>query len=180
MSDTDGPKKSHGAVVNREVYYGGDIIIHQGDEGYRAYYIERGKVAVFVKDGGHDLKITELGPGDLFGEMALINDEPRSATVKALEETSVCAISRDEIESKVKGIKDKAMRALVRILANRLRDTTKGQMEHFRNTSTFLERITEMVDRMSEDMEGARREKFRADITPLLENLGKVLERYQK
>lgn len=178
MSET--PPKSNNSIVNREVYYNGDVIIHQGDEGYRAYYIERGQVAIFVNEGGHDLKIAELGPGDLFGEMALINNAPRSATVKAVTETSVCAISREEIDAKVKGIKDKAMRALIRILANRLRNTTQGQMEHFRNTSTFLERITDMVDQMSENMEGARREKFRSDITPLLHDLGKVLERYQK
>ncbi len=169
-----------GEILNRQVYYDGDIIVHQGDDGNRAFYIEKGTVAIIIKDGTKELKVTELSAGDLFGEMALINNAPRSASVQALSETVVTTISRDEVEGRIKGIDDKAVRALINVLARRLRSTTKGQMEHFKNTSNFFDQMSDMVERISEDIPEEKREKFCADVEPLLGSLQKVLEKYQK
>ena len=71
-------------ILNREVYYKGQIVIEQGAEGYHAFYIEKGRVEVLVHDGMHQVRVSELGPGEIFGEMALIEQEARSATIRAL------------------------------------------------------------------------------------------------
>ena len=167
-------------VLNREVYYPDDIIIHQGDDGYRAYYIERGKVLVTINDDGHDLKIAELGPGDIFGEMALINQEPRSASVKAASETVVSVIARDEIEGRIQKVQDKAIRALIAVLCHRVQTTTQGQLMHYKDLADFQDRITGMVDRVDLGIDAARREQFREEVEPLLNNLQNVLDKYQK
>ncbi len=75
-------------------YIPGDIIFHEGDPGCTAYIIERGKVDVSISRNGEKLVLTEYKAGDLFGEMALIDETPRSATITVLEHTEVIVIDR--------------------------------------------------------------------------------------
>ncbi|MEZ5919665.1 MAG: cyclic nucleotide-binding domain-containing protein [Alphaproteobacteria bacterium] len=67
------PQGEKSRILSREVFYKGTTIIRQGDSAFRAYYIEDGRVEVRVEEDGISLKISELGPGDIFGEMALIS-----------------------------------------------------------------------------------------------------------
>jgi CRP/FNR family cyclic AMP-dependent transcriptional regulator len=73
--------------ASRRVYGTGETIVREGDTGTALYVIVRGRVRVERGSGPQTAALTELGPGDFFGELALIEDHPRSATVVALEET---------------------------------------------------------------------------------------------
>jgi CRP-like cAMP-binding protein len=64
--------------------------ITQGDHGDRFYVIESGDAGVLIN--GH--KVREIGPGDDFGERALLRDTPRTATVRALSEMQLLAVER--------------------------------------------------------------------------------------
>jgi len=77
----------------------GERIITQGEPGDRFYLIAAGRVEVFV-DGAFRRNQSE---GDCFGEIALLNDVPRSATVTALEECRLLALNRDRFISAVTG-----------------------------------------------------------------------------
>lgn len=71
----------------------GEIIINEGDASDdRAYFIESGSVDIY-RSGE---KIATLGSGDLFGELALITNEPRTATVKVSKNVELLAFSKDE------------------------------------------------------------------------------------
>lgn len=71
----------------------GEVIISIGDESNGcAYYVNRG--AVRVTGGGKELAI--LGPGSFFGEIALITDEPRTATVETIEDTELQVFLKDD------------------------------------------------------------------------------------
>lgn len=72
----------------------GDIIFSEGDTGCTAYIIERGKVEISISRKGERLVLAQYDTGDLFGEMALIDDTLRSATVTVIEPTEVIAIDR--------------------------------------------------------------------------------------
>lgn len=167
-------------ILHRELFFKGKTIITQGDEAFRAYYIESGRVEVVINEGDVELKVSELGPGDIFGEMALIDKGPRSATVRALEDTATTVISRDEIEGRIKSIHDKAIRALINLLIARLKDTTRGQAQHYKNLAEFQDRVTGMVDRVHLGIDKKKREAFREEIEPLLDKLQKIMDRYQK
>lgn len=183
MKDELDPRKQldrqNPRILNREIYFKGKDIIRQGDEGYRAYFIEKGGVEVLVDDGRHQLKVTELGPGDIFGEMSLINYGPRSATVRALYDTTVTIIARDEIEGKIKRIQDEAIRALINVLAERLRTATRGQLDHYSNLADFQDKISGVVESVGHGIDDSRRTEFRKDVEPLLAELQKILDRYQ-
>lgn len=167
-------------ILNRELFLKGKTIITQGDEAFRAYYIESGYVEVLIKEGDVELKVSELGPGDIFGEMALIEKGPRTATVRAIGDVTTTVISRDEIEGRIKSIHDKAIRALINLLISRLKETTKGQAHHYKNLAEFQDRITGIVDRVHLGVDKQKRDKFREEVEPLLDQLQKVMDRYQK
>jgi CRP-like cAMP-binding protein len=78
------------ARCSREVRAAGDVLIEEGGTGDRFYVIEDGQVR--VTQGGEELAM--LGPGHYFGEMALLTDEPRKATVTCASATRVLSLDR--------------------------------------------------------------------------------------
>ncbi|MBA4180183.1 MAG: hypothetical protein C0506_06290 [Anaerolinea sp.] len=102
----------------RERSYGaGDVIVKEGDEGVGFFLITSGKVAV-TKDG-HDLNT--LRAGDFFGEMALLDNYRRSATVKALEPTECLAMLRSDFIAELRANADLAIEML-QLMSRRVRD----------------------------------------------------------
>lgn len=78
-----------------ETYSPGDVIVRQGEPGACAYFIQAGQVEVVRKEQEQEKVIATLGTDDYFGEMALLSDEPRNATVRAVKETRVAALGKD-------------------------------------------------------------------------------------
>ncbi|MGH7334754.1 MAG: FAD-dependent oxidoreductase [Candidatus Rokuibacteriota bacterium] len=79
------PRAQQTARVSRAYYQAGDFIFRQGDPAANFYVIEKGEVEVWQQaDGAASATLLNiLGPGDFFGEMALIDDHPRSASIRA-------------------------------------------------------------------------------------------------
>lgn len=80
----------------------GTVIFRQGDPGDKFYLIRTGRVRVFREDAGLETELSVLQAGDDFGEMALFMDEPRMATVAALEETRLMVLSKEQFQSILK------------------------------------------------------------------------------
>jgi CRP-like cAMP-binding protein len=70
------------------VFSAGEVVFREGDAGRQMYVINAGRVDVFRHANGGQVHVGSLGPGDIFGEMALVDDLPRSATVVAVEENT--------------------------------------------------------------------------------------------
>jgi CRP/FNR family transcriptional regulator, cyclic AMP receptor protein len=98
-------------------------LFRAGDEGDAMYLIERGKVRISMQatDGRH-MTLTELGRGDFFGEMALLDGERRSADAIVAEDARLAVLSREHFLSFVRSSPDVALELLT-ALANRLRHT---------------------------------------------------------
>jgi predicted MFS family arabinose efflux permease len=77
----------------------GDVVFRQGDPGDLFYIVENGRVTIEV-DGE---QVSEAWPGEAFGEIALLKDVPRTATVRAVEDTTLLALDRDEFIAAVTG-----------------------------------------------------------------------------
>jgi CRP-like cAMP-binding protein len=73
-------------------------VIKQGDPGDAFYLIANGKVSVSVKKGFRSVKVAELKKDDFFGEMALISNEPRSATVTAEEVSELFVLQKADFD----------------------------------------------------------------------------------
>jgi CRP/FNR family transcriptional regulator, cyclic AMP receptor protein len=76
-----------------ETYSEGEIIIHSGEIGHCMYVILRGSVRVTVPDSGQ-IELARLSVGDFFGEVALVDDGPRSANVIATDVCELLCITR--------------------------------------------------------------------------------------
>ncbi|KAI9597900.1 cyclic nucleotide-binding-like protein [Syncephalis fuscata] len=78
------------------IYEDGDDIIEQDDEGHRFYLIEKGGVEVTkISTDGTILHLPSLSAGDYFGELALLHNQPRAATVTAKGQVRVAALAKD-------------------------------------------------------------------------------------
>jgi CRP-like cAMP-binding protein len=77
-----------------KVYRDGEDIVHQGDVGDCMYVIQTGQAEAIQDKDGKEVRLAVLGEGDVFGEMALFERMPRSATVRALGDVRVLTIDK--------------------------------------------------------------------------------------
>jgi len=111
--------------MKNKIYKKGEVIIEEGSLSSGAYIIESGKVEVSKKlPNGKSQIIGVLDRNDIFGEMGLIDQLPRSATVKALEDSCISIMTPDNFNSLAKR-NPKALMPILKVLAKRLRNTLK-------------------------------------------------------
>lgn len=75
-------------------YEPGEVVVQQGEKGECMYVVQKGKVEVVREEDGETFVLTELGNGDVFGEMALFDQEVRSATVRAAGRARVLTVDK--------------------------------------------------------------------------------------
>ena len=106
-------------------YKPGGVIIREGTEGVGLFIISSGKVEVVRgADGPNPTVLATLGAGDFFGETALMEPQPRNATVRALVDTECVAVWRVDFRSEVKRHPEIAVKMLS-VLFRRLSDATQ-------------------------------------------------------
>jgi len=109
-----------GLHLPRRAHAAGELIIREGEAGDAAYIIVSGQCRAFRQIGEQQEPLQTMGPGDVFGEMALLLDEPRYASVEALEPVTLLVVDRATLTEGL-GVEGWTG-ALVRALAERFRD----------------------------------------------------------
>lgn len=100
----------------------GDVLFEEGTVGDAVYMITSGKVEIRKKaNDGTDEIIGVKGQGDILGEMAMIDDSPHMATVVAIEDTVISAMSRAEFQRHLETMSP-IMRGTVRVIVQRTRE----------------------------------------------------------
>jgi NADH dehydrogenase len=89
-------KLNHTAGITREHFEPGEAVFHQGDLGDRIYIIVKGRAEVVREHAGAELILAELGAGEYFGEMALVENTTRNATVRCVEALDVISLPKRE------------------------------------------------------------------------------------
>jgi serine/threonine protein kinase len=108
-------------MSRRENYQAGETILQEGAGGSTMYLVVRGGVSVRKMAGAQQIEIKQVSSGECFGEMAVISQLPRSATVVALRSTEVIAISGAVLRSANQVLCMKLYRNIASLLADRLR-----------------------------------------------------------
>jgi len=112
------------ACLVLKAYPKNSILVNEGDETDSLFIIESGKVKVFLSDEeGKEVILNILSVGDYFGEIALLDDQPRSASVMSLENSRFWLISKKEFESWLVQYPDIAL-LLLKDMSSRLRFLT--------------------------------------------------------
>lgn len=109
------------AMARERPYPRNSVIVFADDPGDALYVVAAGQVkVVLVGEDGREVILAVLGPGDFFGELALIDDEPRSAHVMAMDDARLLVLRRDDFERVLEAYPRIAL-ALLRALSRRLR-----------------------------------------------------------
>src|SRR5260370_31843489 len=98
-----------------------ETIVRQGEMGLGLYMIARGRVKVDREQGGARTQVAELGPEQFFGDMALLDNKPRSATVTGIEDAECLLLTRDSFVRLMNKYPEIPIR-MAKVLAERLRE----------------------------------------------------------
>jgi CRP/FNR family cyclic AMP-dependent transcriptional regulator len=115
--------------LERKVFFPGQKIFGEGEEGTRAYVVERGMIEI-SKTGpdGEERVLGTVAQGGIFGEMALIDNQPRMATARAVQETTCIFISRASFDEKMRKA-DPFIRGLLQIFVRNIRNMTQERLK---------------------------------------------------
>ena len=108
--------------ISRErAYPRNSVILFEDDPGDALYVVAQGQVkVVLIGEDGREVILSVMGEGEFFGEMALVDDEPRSAHVIAMEDSTLLVLRREDFQGILKQTPGIAL-ALLRELSRRLR-----------------------------------------------------------
>jgi CRP/FNR family cyclic AMP-dependent transcriptional regulator len=122
FSDLSEAELARFADVTREREYPkNSVILFEDDPGDALYIVSSGQVkVVLIGEDGREVILSVLGDGDFFGEMALIDDEPRSAHVIAMRDSQLLVLRRDDFQAELVA-QPKIGLKLLRVLVQRLR-----------------------------------------------------------
>ncbi len=124
----------------------GTVLFHEGDRGEEMYIIQSGRVKISKRIRGVEKTLATLEKGEFFGEMAILNDKPRSASAETIEDCDMLVIDRKTFDALIRGNVEIAVRFIKR-LADRLRETNE-QMEALMikdNTSRLVSILAKQV-----------------------------------
>jgi CRP-like cAMP-binding protein len=109
-------------INSQKVFRAGEVIMRQGEFGECAYIIDSGQVEILIeKTNGLVQRVGTRGPGTVIGEMAIVDDEPRVATIKAVEDCRLLEITRSDFHRRLKSA-DPVIQMISQIILTRYRD----------------------------------------------------------
>ncbi|MCK4578437.1 MAG: cyclic nucleotide-binding domain-containing protein [Candidatus Marinimicrobia bacterium] len=120
-------------LVHHREYTSGEVIFNHGDPGLGMYIIIKGTVQIVNnQDRDNIIVYSELGDGDFFGDLALVDDSDRSATAQSSGDTRLIAFFRPEMQAiltRFPALGNKIMVGLAEVIAQRLRKTNEYLIE---------------------------------------------------
>ncbi|NNF51319.1 MAG: EAL domain-containing protein [Gammaproteobacteria bacterium] len=181
-----------GSNMQREYFPKGTKVFREGEPGTYAYLIENGKIEISAATKGARIEINVLGPGDLFGEMALIDNHSRSATATALEDTRVIPLEKSALESKISK-SDPVLHLLLRVVLERFRWALRRVLDRERLLSTgalgsseqdklYEEAKEQAVNqlRLEQDLhEAIEKQQFQVHYQPIVETMTGAVVGYE-
>lgn len=122
------------ADVRPQEYPPNALIFSEGEPGQTLFLVEYGQVRIFIQnDNGQEISVNVCGPGDLFGELAVIDQLPRSANAQAMDDTRVLSLTRERFRDHLRRSPQLALN-FMQALSVRVRYNTR-QMDNLNQRS---------------------------------------------
>jgi CRP-like cAMP-binding protein len=164
------------ALYERCFFAAGSRIFSEGEQADCAYLVQSGAVRVFTESEGKKVELAKLGTGQIVGEMALMCDGCRNASVEAAHHSTLVLITRDVFTTKLNEC-DQMIKAIMQMLATRVVDSNDNIRNNVRNLEeTLYANINQILESLPEQ----DKDSFRADVLPQISNLLTTLEVYKK
>lgn len=111
--------------MDRQVFATDQVIFREGKPGSTAYVVQEGKVEIYkTMNEGKEVILGTVETGGLFGELALVDNQPRMASARAKERTVLVAVNRQTFDNKMAGT-DRFIKAILRILLGNYRTVVR-------------------------------------------------------
>jgi uncharacterized membrane protein len=141
--------------LTEKTFKSGDIVFAKGDQGSSMYIVQSGSVQIYLPSAEKDqppVILKDIRTGEYFGELAIFDDKPRSASVRALVDTVLLELTREELGEHLGKSKTAAMTILAE-MADRLRETNamlsqraaKDVSKEFEENLTWGQRLADKV-----------------------------------
>ena len=147
----------------------GTLVMKQGDRGNCAYLVQSGSVIVFTENNGKRVELGKLELGQIFGEMSLIFNEPRSASVQAYEDSNLIVITRETFEEKLTKT-DPTLRAVMAMLTERITNVNNSLAHKKSNIKDMEESARLIYQNILGALPEADRRDFQNEVLPKLED----------
>jgi CRP/FNR family cyclic AMP-dependent transcriptional regulator len=151
---SDGDREALGERLAEKRYAAGEVVFAQGDKGSSMYVVQSGAVQIFLpgKEGSSAVPLKEIRTGEYFGELAIFDDKPRSASVRAVIDTVLLELTREVLAEHLGRSKTAAMTILSE-MAERLRETNtmlsqraaRDVVKEFEENLTWNQRLADKV-----------------------------------
>ena len=130
------------ATIITKTYQAGEIIFNEGEHGKHVYLIISGMVEIYKTVNGNRQLLNTIGSGDIFGEMGLLTNEPRYATVVTTEETRLIMVKDKTFHNALLNDKLPIIKPLTKQLVQRFKEAENQNQLH-------LKRIQHLEDELS-------------------------------
>ena len=175
--------KNKTVILERRFVPEGTMVMRQGDPGNCAYLIQSGSVSVYTEHGGKRVDLATLDLGQIFGEIALIFDEKRTASVKALEDCNLIIITRQAFKQKLER-SDPTVRAIVEMLTRRMVSANNAVIKQKTNTDDLVETSRIIYENIMVGLPASQKKTFESAVLPKLDDFLDALrafdERFKK
>ncbi len=164
-----------GDDIQNVTYPKGKVLFKQGEKGTAAYIVNSGAIGLYREAMGRKIPLATVRKGELFGEMAVVDNSPRMATAFAIEDSTLTVISVDMMMEKMRKT-DGFIRALISMLMGNLRhvhDSHTPKSRSLVDAVNTLQRQSEIVTRF---LQADLPHQFRADLETRLKELDVVMK----
>lgn len=167
------------SIHHRNFAAKGTVVIAQGEVGNTAFLIQSGNVRVYAENADKITELATLGPGQIFGDMALFGDEPRTASIEALTDCNLIVISREMMDQKMKK-SDPTIRAILPMLIARVKDSNNVLMGKKETLDDLIDVTNVVYKNVHAGLEAKQRTTLERAVYPRLEAFIKAVDDFKK
>lgn len=171
--------KPHDTVIfDRRSVAEGQVLIEEGDDGTIAYLIQFGELMVYSERDGTEVELARLGPGQIVGELSLIFDKPRSASVRATKDTNVIVITRVQFQDKL-AEGDPLLRAVVQMLSQRIVHSNNTLLSKRSHIEDLVDTARMMYQNIYESVSDGQKYALQTAVLPHLTKLMEAIDSFR-
>ena len=162
-------------AIQNLTYPKGKVLFKQGEKGTAAFIVNSGAVGIYREANGRKIPLATIRKGELFGEMAVVDNSPRMATAFTLEDSTLMVISVEVMMDKMKKA-DGFIRALIGMLMTNLRHVHDSHTPKSRSLVDAVNTLARQCDIVARFLQADLPPKFRADLEARLKQLDGVMK----
>lgn len=154
------------------------LIIKEGEDGSSAFLLLSGKVEVFSAHEGTETVLATLTAGQIFGEMALVFDEKRTASVRSIENCNVIVITREALKQKLSK-SDTTIKAIVEMLSQRILTSNNSRVKRQKNIDELTTGANVVYQTVLSHLPENKQDDFKADVLPKLKAFLAAIQKFK-